>query len=649
MKRTRLLSMALSLAFAPAVLGAEPPRAFPPKEGFDIGVNYWASHAGMYMWRNWNAAQVERDLDRLAEQGITVLRVFPLWPDFQPLTAAFRGRGVFRCWTQNDGALKNYAAVDDGMVERFRFLCRAAEKRNLGLVVGLVTGWMSGRMFVPPALERKNALTDAESIMWQTRYVRYLVEALKNERAIVAWDLGNECNAMGTATRAEFRNWMHAIASSIRLADASRPVVSGMHSVSPKTDDMTNVRDQGELTDILTTHPYPLWTPGCNTEPFDTLRNGCHAACETTWYADLAAKPAFVEEAGSMGPGIVSEARAAASMRTALFSCWAAGIKSYMWWCAFDQNKLKFAPYDWAAIERELGVFKADGTPKPQAREMKKFRDFLDSLPFKALPPRRIDATVIVSEQEHAWRTSLGAWLLAKQAGFDVRYTLAESPLPDAPFYILPSGRTYNAYLGSTWDDLREKVKAGATALVTLGEGTVLSDLAETAGIEVENHWEAPCTLNVDCGADSFAFTEPYTRELSLKGASVLLKTRDGRPFMTEYAYGKGRLLFVNGAIESNAQLAAWPVYRLAAARAGVKRAVTRADPQLGLTEHPAEDGRIYAVAVNHSPRTMVFPLQVSGKVSRVWNGHYAGGSLSLGANEGCVMEITNKEKHDDR
>jgi hypothetical protein len=39
------------------------------------------------MWRNWDAAQVEKDLDLLAAHDMTILRVFPLWPDFQPLTA----------------------------------------------------------------------------------------------------------------------------------------------------------------------------------------------------------------------------------------------------------------------------------------------------------------------------------------------------------------------------------------------------------------------------------------------------------------------------------------------------------------------------------------------------------------------------------
>ena len=50
----------------------------------------------MHMWRDWNGEQVERDFDLLAAHNLTVLRVFPLWPDFQPLTADFGGGGGFR-------------------------------------------------------------------------------------------------------------------------------------------------------------------------------------------------------------------------------------------------------------------------------------------------------------------------------------------------------------------------------------------------------------------------------------------------------------------------------------------------------------------------------------------------------------------------
>ena len=47
---------------------------------FFIGVNYWASHAGMFMWRNWDEKVVEEDFRVLSENGIEALRVFRCGP-----------------------------------------------------------------------------------------------------------------------------------------------------------------------------------------------------------------------------------------------------------------------------------------------------------------------------------------------------------------------------------------------------------------------------------------------------------------------------------------------------------------------------------------------------------------------------------------
>ena len=56
------------------------------REGsFTLGCNYWASHAGTAMWRDWDPDVVRDDLAKLAAHGLQVLRVFPLWPDFQPI------------------------------------------------------------------------------------------------------------------------------------------------------------------------------------------------------------------------------------------------------------------------------------------------------------------------------------------------------------------------------------------------------------------------------------------------------------------------------------------------------------------------------------------------------------------------------------
>ena len=107
---------------------------------FFIGCNYWAKHAGMYMWSNWKPDVVERELAELAKNGVTVMRVFPLWPDFQPLTGDCHAGGSYRAFLQANGPLQNWAGVDEEMMRRFRFFCDVAKKNGIRLIVGIVTG-----------------------------------------------------------------------------------------------------------------------------------------------------------------------------------------------------------------------------------------------------------------------------------------------------------------------------------------------------------------------------------------------------------------------------------------------------------------------------------------------------------------------------
>ena len=64
------------------------------EQSFITGINYWASHAAIHMWHDWDAAVVDADFAKLKSAGITMLRVFPLWPDFQPLCAMETPGGV---------------------------------------------------------------------------------------------------------------------------------------------------------------------------------------------------------------------------------------------------------------------------------------------------------------------------------------------------------------------------------------------------------------------------------------------------------------------------------------------------------------------------------------------------------------------------
>ena len=624
--------------------------------GFVTGCNYWASHAGIHMWRDWNGDQIEKDLAVLKKSGIDVMRVFPLWPDFQPLTAILAHNGNFRGMQQADGPMQNEAGVDEEMMRRFRFLCDAAAKNDIKLVVGLVTGWMSGRLFVPLALERKSIIADHESVMWQVRYVRHFVREMKDHPAIAAWDLGNECNVMSfvESQPAVAWTWMNAITGAIRVEDASRPVVSGMHSCPTQVDRAWNLRHQGELVDVLTTHPYPLFTPQCAREDFDTMRNACHPTAESLMYAGLSGKPCFIEEAGDLGPCTASPERAAATLRAGLFTAWANGLHGYLWWCAFDQDRLRFPPYTTNVIECELGLLTADFELKPQAVQMRAFREFVRTLPCGRLPPRRVDAVCLLSEHENAWSPALGAFLLSRQAGFDIAFAgVEQKEWPDAKLYILPSGTWMDTCSVYAWEHVLKKAEEGATVMISKGYETRYPRLLKATGTQVETFNRSPSKFTFSFadgteirGADS------TTTRISAVDSTVLAKTPAGDPVVTVAPRGKGKVIFVNFAIEVNSvesnDCFTGPelnprhlVYRAAAREAGIVRKVTCELPGVGLTEHPLADGRTVVVAVNYEPSPAKVGFAVSGEVVETWRGKVSKeGFAEISANDAVVFVV---------
>ena len=234
---------------------------------FIVGCNYWASHAGTNMWKDWRPDVVAQDFRRLSEAGLQVLRVFPLWPDFQPISALRSGGGGIVEVGFGDTPLPNdprgRTGVSAEAEAHFAEFADLANSYELKFIVGLLTGWMSGRMYLPPLLDDRNWLIDPLAIQWELRFVRYFVERFSGHSAIIGWDLGNECNCMGPSVSEEQAYvWTATIANAIRATDPSRPVVSGMHSLSPQG--AWRMQDQGELTDLLTTHPYPYFTPYCD-------------------------------------------------------------------------------------------------------------------------------------------------------------------------------------------------------------------------------------------------------------------------------------------------------------------------------------------------------------------------------------------------
>ena len=626
---------------------------------FVVGCNYWASHAGTHTWRDWQPDVVAEDLRRLSNAGLQVLRVFPLWPDFQPLALLRGGGGQPVEFRHGEEPLPDdecgRAGISPVAMAHFAEFLDLAERQGLKLIVGLLTGWMSGRLHVPAPFEGLNVLTDPVAIQWELRFVHHFVGAFKEHPAIAGWDLGNECNCMGGATREQAWTWTATIANAIRAADASRPVVSGLHSLSP-TGNWT-MQDQGELADLLTTHPYPVFTPHCDQDPVNTIRTVMHGTAESRFYADVGGKPCLCQEIGTLGPVVASEAIAADFARNCLFSLWANDCHGFLWWCAHEQTELAHAPYDWHAVERELGLLRVDRSPKPVLDEIGRFRHFMEGLPFERLPLRTREAVCILTDGQDHWGVAYSAFILAKQAGFDLEFQYETQPIRDAPLYLLPCLSGHRMISRRRLQDLLARVAAGATLYLSLDSG-LLSDFEPITGLEPQTRERrrefGMLHLEGVAGAPAIPCGGSYKVRLSPTRAQVLGREEDGNPAFTVATYGQGKVYFLGvpmemlltrtpGAFHANEAHPCWQVYRHVAAEVVRGRAIRKQSPFVAVTEHSLGSDCRVVVMINHSPAPVREEMSLANgwRVSEVLYGEVRsepGATCILPANDAVVL-----------
>lgn len=503
--------------------------------------------------------------------------------------------------------------LDETILAHFREFCSMAQEHGFQLIVGLITGWMSGRLFVPPAIYGRNIYSDPTALKFQQLFIKGFVGRFKDEPCIIAWDLGNECNEMGRAQSAdEAYNWASLITNAIRAADSTRIVISGMHSL--EIDGIWNIQDQGEITDMLTTHPYPYWVKHGLVDHLDTIRTLMHATAETQYYASVSKKPCLVEELGYMGPMVASDELGAGFMRVNLFSNWANGAKGLLWWCANEQSHLSTPPYEWNMFERELGMLDCNMQPKPILQEMKKFADLLETLQLD-LPRHRSDGVCILTWDHDHWGAAFMSYVMAKQAGLTLDFAYCEQELPESDFYLLPSiaGEVMSK---TAYERLKQKVADGATVYISMNNG-ILTEFEDFTGVRVQSaHALATSgTMKLSTG-EMLPYHKEYDLRIEATHAKVLAVDESGAPFITEAGYGKGRVIFVNCPFETMllqegniGEKGYYAVYSELFKDRVQMNPVHSENAAIGLTLHQT-DGTCYAVAVNYSAQAQNTALQ---------------------------------------
>lgn len=522
-----------------------PERAdtFLPSGQMALGANYWASHAATEMWRKWDAKAVEEDLRVLAANGFRLLRVFPNWADFQPIHACYLSANNFD--KVNETRLFDAeeplpdtpcgrAGVDERMVARFEAFCDLAEKYGIRLIVPLLTGQMTFRNYIPPALANRNPFSDPYALMWEGRYLECMVSRLKAKKAIVAWESGNEARILGKSENAfHSEAWLRYVHQTIRLADPSRPVI-GVDGLEISRETLWPSAMNAALSDYTTTHPYGFWGAVYN-DDFLSVRSTTFAAAQTYALAQIGGKPAFIEEHGSRRQEQASQANVAKYMRNMLWNSWVLDCRAMLWWCAYDQTGMTIAPYNWRQPCVELGIFRRDRTPYPAVGAAKAFAAMQDALPVAGLPKAKTEAVVLTTDRDvlHA------SYILARQAGIMPRFANPEEKLPDASCYFLPDAHGRAHLTVERWEDLKARVRAGATLYLSWND-TFLDAMEEVGGIEVAYRQRTGGQDVCDFGDFKLPVGYAVKRRFNALTAETLARNQAGEGVFFRNRYGKG-------------------------------------------------------------------------------------------------------------
>ncbi len=578
---------------------------------FMLGCNYWDSASGTDMWKNWDPETVDADLKALKECGVECLRVFPNWRDFQPVKKLYAQRGTLGeyVYGEEEECLDDHpCGLSEEMVDHFREFAKIADRYGMKLMVSLVTGWMSGRLFLPQPVEGKNPISDPEALMWTSRFVTGLVSALKDIPNIIWWDLGNECNNLGSvASRAECYTWTAMVRNAIRAADPSRPISSGMHGLSAEDNGIWHLKDQGELCDLLTAHPYPSPTVNGDMEPANRMRTTIVPTAQSEFYSGIGGKPAMIQESGTFNTAIANREMAADFLRVNVLSAWANNLTGYLWWCGMEHLNLKQSPYSWSMLERELGLVDGNRVPKRAGQEMKRIGQVLNALP--ELPDKDIDA-VCVLPKENRFPKAAACYTLAKEAGFNVK--IVTDQVPEADAYIIPSIEFWAGMHRRNWDVILDRVENHGASLLITFDGGVLTEFERITGLRSNGYRHS---LGAHTASFSFGeITYRSRKEMLLEsiGAEVLARNEEGNVVFSRNSLGKGSVYCLNFGLEANAWAmpegmnpeVTQPWYKIYELFGRVlrKRYLVQTDcPFIGITQSKLEDGAYIVTAINYS------------------------------------------------
>lgn len=358
---------------------------------FILGVNYWPRRKAMYWWSNFDAEEVREEFAVIREYGMSIVRIFLLWDDWQPTPDSVSKDCLTNLGTVLDIAAENGLALDvtfftghmsgPNWTPGWLRAADATPEPGRELVSGgkLVEGWY------------RNYYTDPQAQQAQKLLLETVVGEYHDHPGVWMWNLGNEPDLFAIAPDQAIGSvWVREMTGIIKAIDSRHPVTCGLHAASLYSDKPLRIDQTFTTTDVAVMHSYPMYTSFLE-NPLDP--RFVPFTCALT--SALCGKPTLMEEFGgcTAPPGEPSQTWEWSRVGTPYRQFMAgeddfanyiaqtlpnlvdAGASGAMLWCYADYSEDLWdkPPLVNYKHERHFGLVRPDGSIKPHAQVIKDF------------------------------------------------------------------------------------------------------------------------------------------------------------------------------------------------------------------------------------------------------------------------------------
>lgn len=319
-----------------------------------FGANYTPSQGWFHHWLDFDIDAVRADLDAIAALGLDHIRVFPIWPYFQPNRTLIRPRAV----------------------EQLVALADAAAERGLDVNVDGLQGHLSSFDFLPAWTQtwhRRNIFTDPDVVEGEVAYLRTLAAALADRPNFIGMTIGNEVNQFSAGphpdpdriTQDQAGEWLRRVLAACEEGAPGKLHLHAEYDAAWYQDDQPFTPAQAaRLGGATAVHSW-VFNGTAQRHGRGGVATAHHAAymieLSKAW-ADDPHRPVWLQEVGAPAPLIPAEHAAAFTEATVEAALDCADVWGVTWWCSHDVSR---SLADFPELEYSLGLLTNSGLVKP--------------------------------------------------------------------------------------------------------------------------------------------------------------------------------------------------------------------------------------------------------------------------------------------